>query len=137
MIWALDTIGEVTRNYKASSREELKNILQTLQDNLKSGRIGDKDLLEAHLRTFIYLGHHLQYQAVGFLANWSPRCTLEVETLDLVANFVGTRAHSFASDMIRITAERRESRQFYNNKRGRGGLSYRSRGKFRGKRKNR
>ena len=134
MIWALDTIGEVTRNYKASSREELKNILQTLQDNLKSGRIGDKDLLEAHLRTFIYLGHHLQYQAVGFLANWAPKCTLEVETLDLVANFVGTRAYSFASDMIKISADKRHF--FAKNNRGRGGLSYRSRGKFRGKRKN-
>lgn len=112
LAWVVDTVGLVSRVYPVEpARTSLKDIFASFAKLLQSGG-GDMmtpGLEDACLRALINTGHHLPVQVTKFLAEWrGPQFTpLNPKTLQLVENFVGTKAYTQSAMTVQVAKKQK------------------------------
>ena len=112
LAWVVDTVGLVSRVYPVEpARSNLKDIFASFAKLLQSGG-GDMmppGLEDACLRALINTGHHLPVQVTKFLAEWrGPQFTPQnPKTLQLVENFVGTKAYTQSAMTVQVAKKQK------------------------------
>ena len=99
--WVIETIGFVSRVYPVEGREHLSQLLDQIKSVINSDMITEP-LERICCLALVRVGHHLQFQVAGFLAEWRPRFPLDAAVEKIMSNFVGTRGKSFAQKTINI-----------------------------------
>ena len=99
--WVIETIGFVSRVYPVEGREHLSQLLEQIKNVINSDMITEP-LERICCLALVRVGHHLQFQVAGFLAEWRPRFPLDPAVEKIMSNFVGTRGKSFAQKTINI-----------------------------------
>ena len=117
LAWVIDTVGLVSRVYPVEpARRNLKDIFSSFAQMLQSGgEIMTPELENACLRALIHTGHHLPVQVTKFLNEWrGPQFQQSPKTIQLVENFVGTKAYTQSTMTVQVTKKQKVFDQLNN-----------------------
>ena len=118
LAWVIDTVGLVSRVYPVEpARRNLKDIFSSFAHMLQSGggEIMTPELENACLRAVIHTGHHLPVQVTKFLNEWrGPQFQQTPKTIQLVENFVGTKAYTQSTMTVQVTKKQKVFDQLNN-----------------------